>query len=237
VLVDPEQLASANVGRHPLGAAHIGENKATALARRIKVDYPHIAEVNAYSSRWEHVAREMPDVLGSCDLIVSTIGDWAAEGALNEWHIAAARRPVIVYGWTEAHACAGHAVAVTREGGCLQCGFGETGEPFLRVTEWPQGTPLEHEPACAAVFQPYGPVELTHIEALVAELALDCLLGNVTTSRHRVWAGRRTVLITTGATWTQAWKAIAGGREQGGFVEDLDWPIRPGCHECNAAAA
>ena len=237
VLVDPEKLTSANVGRHPLGAAYIGENKATGLAMRIKADYPHIAAVSAYPSRWERVATEMPEVLGSCDLIVSTIGDWAAEGALNEWHIAAARRPVIVYGWTEAHACAGHAVAVTPKGGCLQCGFSETGEPLLRVTEWPRGTPLQHEPACAAVFSPYGPVELTHIEALVAELALDCLLGDVSASRHRVWAARHTVLAAAGATWTSAWTSIAGGRAQGGFIEDLAWPITPGCRECTAAVA
>ncbi len=114
--------------------------------------------------------------LRSCDLIVSAMGDWTAEGGLNAWHLAERRRMRIVYGWTEAHACAGHAVAIGPEGGCFACGFGNDGRPLLRVTDWPRSA-LQAEPACGAVYQPFGPVELTHIEGLIAEVALDCLLG------------------------------------------------------------
>lgn len=48
------------------------------------------------------------------------MGDWEAEGGLNEWHVASGRQIPDVYGWTEPFACAGHAVAICREEGVLQ---------------------------------------------------------------------------------------------------------------------
>lgn len=236
-LVDPDKVVSANVSRHPLGLPYVGDFKARALADRIKRDYPHIVSVESHTVRWEDVASGQPDLLPSSDLIVSTMGDWASEGALNEWHVASGRRCRVVYGWTEAHACAGHAVAVVAEGGCLQCGMSETGQPLLRVVDWPKERTLAQEPACGAVYQPYGPVELTYTEALIAELVLDCLLGVVRTSHHRIWAVRRAVLEATGGGWTDEWSEIARSRPEGGFVEERTWPTAAGCPECQIAAA
>jgi molybdopterin/thiamine biosynthesis adenylyltransferase len=177
MLIDPEVLASANIGRHVLGAESLGSNKATALADHLRVRFPHMKAVEPYALRWDEAARKAPDMFASCNLIVSTIGDWAAEGALNERHVRQGRQRPIVYGWTEPHACAGHAVAVFPAGGCLQCGLTEFGEPVLRVTDWPTGPTLRQEPACGATYQPYGPVELMYVTALVSELAVDCLLA------------------------------------------------------------
>jgi hypothetical protein len=143
----------------------------------------------------------------------------------------------IVYGWTEPHACAGHAVAIAGGGGCLQCGLTDTGQPLLRLTQWPDGSVLRQEPACGAVYQPYGPVELAHVVALVAELALDSLLGAVTTSVHRIWAGRRRLLEMAGGTWTAAWIEIARDRLDGGFVHERPWPASAACGECRRAEA
>lgn len=136
VLVDPEKLAWVNVGRHPLGASNVGLYKADALADRIKREYPHILSVDVQVRRWEEVADDAPGLLSSSDLIVSTMGDWSAEGALNEWHLTRNRLRPIVYGWTEAHGCAGHAVAIAGRGGCFQCGFNETGVPLLSVAKY-----------------------------------------------------------------------------------------------------
>jgi molybdopterin/thiamine biosynthesis adenylyltransferase len=142
VLIDPERLAWANLGRHPLGAGAVGANKARALANRIVADYPHIVGVEAKERRWEAVAKEEPDLLSSCDLVVSATADWASDGALNEWHLAGGRHRPVVYGWTEPYASAGHAIAIARDGGCLQCGFSESGVPRLRVTRWEPGSYL-----------------------------------------------------------------------------------------------
>ena len=139
LLIDPQLLKWANVERHPR-AAGVGScaESGGALAEKIRSDYPHILGVRPVTSRWEEAGAEL-ETLASCDLVVSAIGDWAAEAALNEWHRANRQGPV-VYGWTEAYACAGHAVAILRPAGCLQCGFTNSGIPLFQVTEWPGST-------------------------------------------------------------------------------------------------
>jgi hypothetical protein len=207
------------------------------LADRITTDYPHMVGVEAHGQCWEEVAKATPGFLSSCDLVVSATGDWAAEGALNEWHLSEGRRRPVIYGWTEPYACAGHAVAITGNGGCLQCGLSTAGVPGLRVTEWTPGVTQRQEPACGVVYQPYGPVELGQIVNLIAELAVDCLLGAITSSTHRIWAGRRTRLETSGGKWTPEWLTIAGNRLQGGFIEERTWQDSLSCIECRVDAA
>lgn len=235
VLIDPETLRWANVGRHPLGARGVGRNKAEALAELIRSGYPHVRQVKEVDGRWSQLGKDALRELAGCDLVVSAIGDWAAEGLLNEWHQQHRKGPV-VYGWTEAHACAGHAVAIVRPGACLQCGFSPAGEPHLRVTDWPQGPTLKQEPACGATYQPYGPIELGHIVSVIAETALDCLLGSVATSLCRTWVGRQSLLAAAGGTWNAKWLAKAGDIRPASVVE-WEWPRTATCIECGAAAA
>lgn len=234
ILIDPELLKWANIGRHPLGASGVGRSKAEGLAEMIRSGYPHVRGAEAIVQKWEEAGEAVEKNLANCDLVVSAIGNWAAEGALNQWHLASRRGP-IVYGWTEAHASAGHAVAIFPNGGCLQCGFTTSGTPALRVTDWPRGTTVRQEPACGATYQPYGPVELGHIISLVAETALDCLLGTVGKPMHRVWAGRQSLLESVGAVWSPEWLSVAGGLTKGGFVEELGWLRSPTCVECGAS--
>ena len=232
VLIDPEKLTWANVGRHSLGARYVDESKAKSLATIIQADYPHIASIEAHHSRCEDLMLQHSDILASCDLIVSAIGNWNAEGALNEWQLSNGCQPTIVYGWTESHACAGHAVAITSTGGCLQCGFTDCGTSSLQVTEWPEEGKQIQEPACGAVYQPYGPIALTYVEGLVSELVLDCILGTVSASCHRVWVARKSVLDAAGGAWSREWVRMCPERQQGGFSEERTWPSRPNCPSC-----
>lgn len=234
-LVDPDRLTWANVGRHPLGADTVDLNKAVALAKRIRRSYPHI-EVEAYPTCWEALPGGLGDERIAGDLIVTAVGRWASEGGLNEWHLCAGRSPAVVYGWTEPHACAGHAVAITKTGGCLECGFDDAGTPRLCVCGWESETTLQ-EPACGAMFQPYGPIELAHIVAVIAELAMDCLLGTVATSTHRIWADRRRRLTEMGGSWTGEWVKIAGNRLDGGFLHESVWAASADCRMCQLAPA
>lgn len=233
ILIDSDTLRWANVGRHPLAAPGVGRDKATALAERVRSYYPHVRSVEAVDGAWPRLEEDVLTKLAGCDLIVSAVGNWAAEGSLNEWHRHNRRGPV-VYGWTEAHACAGHAVAIHPAGGCLQCGFSPDGTPDLRVTAWPAGGTLQQEPACGATYQPYGPVELGHVVSLLAETALDCLLGVVTTSVRRTWVGRRALLESVGGVWHPDWLARPGVRPGGGFVDEAEWPRAATCVECGA---
>lgn len=211
VLVDEKRLRAANLGRHPLGVGSVGLPKASALAVRIGKDLPHL-RVEPILASVEHVLDKRPQVLLEADLVVSALGDWPAEALLDEWHEANGRPVPIVYGWTEPHACAGHAVAIGRDGPRFRAGIDNHGRAKLELTAWPGGSTARREPACGAVFEPYGPVELEAITSMISGLALDCLLGAVSASSHRMWAGQERLLTAAGGVWTDEWKALAGSR-------------------------
>jgi molybdopterin/thiamine biosynthesis adenylyltransferase len=234
-LLDPEDLAPPNIGRHALGAEYIDTNKAQSLAKEISKRFPHITTVSGDNKRWEDLSADALDALAQSNLIISTMGDWASECALNDWHLEAGRVRPIVYGWTEAHGCAGHAVAIHSSGGCLQCGFSGVGKPHLTVTKWPNVT-LKQEPGCGAVYQPYGPVELGHIVSIICELALDCLLNKIDASTHRIWAGSYSLLETAGGSWSSEWMGIAKDRLTGGFSDQRSWAQLATCR-CNRPAS
>jgi hypothetical protein len=221
LLLDPDVLKPSNLSRHPLGAEYLGRLKADGLADKLTRDLPHII-ARGFSDRLEDVLLSTPDILSDADLIVCATGDWGAEAMLDAWHDANGRLAPIVYGWTEAHACAGHAVAILAEGFSFRDGFDATGLPILPVTDWPVATQLQ-EPACGAVYQPYGPIELQGTVTAVAELALDTLLSEVQTSTHRIWAGRQRLLAQAGGRWSAQWLQQSGNRTEGGCLIERPW--------------
>jgi molybdopterin/thiamine biosynthesis adenylyltransferase len=233
VLIDPEALSWANAGRHPLGAANVGRNKAEALAERLQTDYPHLSVVHR-ANDLHHMISHDADLLAGASLVVAATGNWMAESALNRWHICQGRKLPILYGWTEAHACAGHAVAIGQEDGCLQCHIGRTGVPDLTVVEWLDGSDIhQEEPACGAHYQPYGPVELAYVTSMVTEVALDCLLDPPARSFSRVFVASQRRIAPLGGRLTEGWRSAFGNAGGGARTVDRPWPI-VGCAACSA---
>nr|WP_246299984.1 ThiF family adenylyltransferase [Sinorhizobium psoraleae] len=231
VLVDLEELSWPNVGRHPLGATAVGENKATALAERLQKDYPHL-QLESRSYDMDALLRVDGSVLAAADLIVSATGSWAAEHALNSWHVDQGRKKPVLYCWTEAHACAGHAVAVAKHGGCLQCHLDRTGTPDFKVVDWPDGLDQSREePACGAHYQPYGPVELSFVTATASDMALDCLLDAPEVSLHRVFAASHSRIQMLGGRYSTRWTSEFGLEERGARVVNRQWEDH-GCGKC-----
>lgn len=231
VLVDPEALSWANVGRHPLGAADVGRNKAEVLAGRLQIDYPHLSVAHRACGMHQLMSHDA-DLLTEADLIVAATGNWVAESALNRWHVRQGRERPILYGWTEAHACAGHAVAIGQEHGCLQCHIGRTGAPDLTVIEWPEGVDVhQEEPACGAHYQPYGPVELAYVTSMITEVALDCLLDPPVRSFSRVFVASQRRIAPLGGRLTEGWRSTFGDAEGGARTVDRLWPA-VGCSAC-----
>lgn len=236
VLVDYDTLSWPNVGRHPLGAAAVGRNKAEALAERLQADFPHLA-IEHRDCDLHHLLHTEQDLMVAADLIVSATGSWAAESALNRWHVAQERARPIVYGWTEAHACAGHGVAIVKEGGCLQCQIGRTGAPSFKVVEWPEGGDAnQEEPACGAHYQPYGPIELNYVTAMISELALDCLLHPPSHSSTRVFVASQDRIASLGGRFSEAWLSSYGERDADVRTVDRPWS-RTECAACRGDRA
>ena len=99
------------------------------------------------------------------------------------------------------------------------------------VTEWGDAGP-SREPACGAVYQPYGPIELSWVTAAAAALALDCLLDKISRTTHRIWVGPKGLLEGAGGSWNTSWVRERQGREDGGFLEERTWPKDTMCSIC-----
>lgn len=221
ILVDKEALKGANVGRHPLGVSSIGAAKAIALARMIRSSLPHV-DVSCHVSSVQDVLLRADDPISKVDLVVSALGDWPAESLLDEWQAAQEKRVPIVYGWTEPHAAAGHAIVVSAAGDQLRSGLDAYGSPRLVAVRWEQET-RRYEPACGAAFDPYGPVELGFVTSMVAQTALDVLLGQVSSGTHRIWLARRSSMEATGGTWSDDLRAIAPQALEGATMVERRW--------------
>lgn len=233
VLVDYDALSWPNVGRHPLGASSVGRNKAEALAERLQADYPHL-RIESRSSDLHGLITSEDDLLKKADLIIAATGSWAAENALNRWHLDHGRTRPILYAWTEAHASAGHGVAIARGGGCFQCHIGRTGAPLFKATEWPEGSDAnQEEPACGVHYQPYGPVELSYVNAMIGELALDCVLDTPRQSFSRVIIASPSRIVDLGGRLSRAWFADYG-EHSGVRTVDRPWPSAI-CTACGCA--
>jgi len=233
VLVDEGVFDSANIGRHVLGAQALGANKASALAQLLSARFPHLT-INDQPSSLEEVNSRSPDLLRKADLIISTMGNWRSESLLSALAVDAADLPPILFGWTEAHAAAGHAVVCFPRQGCLRCISDDSGHPSLAVATWPTGGALVPVPACGGFFQPYGAIELAHIHALIADLAVEVLLGQVTASTHRVWVGRRKVIQSNSGAWNAKWIARYGDPGEGGLILTVGFNPDPHCPLCVA---
>ena len=219
-----------------MGAAAVGLNKAEALAERLQADYPHL-RIESRSCGLHELLLTDRDLLKAVDLIISAMGSWAAENALNRWHVDQGRGRPILYAWTEAHACAGHGVAIAGEGGCLQCHIGRTGAPNFKAVDWPNGgNAAQEEPACGAHYQPYGPVELSYVTAMVGELALDCLLDLPPESFNRVLVTSPSRMAKLGGRLSEAWISAYGVGDSGMRTIDRPWP-RAACRACGETGA
>ena len=218
-LIDPEVLASANSSRHLLGAPAVGANKAVSVGQSLARYFPHLT-MTAVGKPFEE-EEQIISTLRAADLVVSLTGSWSTESLLDAVWSDDPAIPPIVYGWTEPYAAAGHGLVFLHgAAGCLRCVVNDMGKMRVPVTNWPSSTILQI-PACGDLFQPYGATELMHIQALVAELALDVLLKRVSSSTHRVWIGRRELVDRAGGRWNPAWIAAHGHPGTGGQIHNV----------------
>lgn len=231
ILVDPDLLASENTSRHTLGLKSLQRNKANELAEALSRRFPHLS-ISGRNKSWERLYAEQKNCFDSVDLVISTIGIWGVEGQLNALAKETAGFPPIIYGWTEPYAAAGHAVAIFGGKGCLRCLLDDSGRDLLPTTSWPKEGTLRATPLCGGSFQPYGAVELIHIQALVADLAMDVLLDSVKQIVHRTWIGKSNLIELNNGAWNTEWLAKHGDPGNGAQLVDVEFAIDPTCIIC-----
>lgn len=231
IFVDPDVLEPENASRHTLGVCPEEVKKSDKLAENLRTRFPHLT-FESHAMRWEHLSQRRPDVLSTADLVISTTGDWGTEGPLNLVAKDTKGFPPIIFGWVEDHAAAGHAAIFFKGKGCLGCLVDQRGRPALPVTNWPaKGTVLQ-VPLCGGMFQPYGAIELSHTQGLVADLAIDVLLGSVSKPEHRTWIGQKKVLAAGMGNWNPEWREKYGDPEDGGKLLVVPFSPEKFCPVC-----
>lgn len=236
-LVDYQEFEWPNLGRHELGAGSVGQKKALELAVRLQADFPHLTVID-HPVSVHALINGYESLLDESDVIVAATGSWDAESALNRWHVANGRRAPIVYGWTESHAAAGHAVTISGNGGCLRCGIGGTGRPLFHATEHGETATIE-EPACGNHFTPYGAIELGFVVDLISRATLRALLETSAVSMHDLWLAPAEDVVASGGRWSAALEHDHPDATAGGRLLQRPWPTSccTACGEDESEAA
>ena len=230
-LVDPELLDYPNVGRHVLGVSEVGTWKSKSLAERLGSSYPHMRSIEHFTERWQALYEERPEIFHDVDLIVSTVGSWLAEGRLNQVSRIYAKFPPVLYGWAEPFSVAGHAVLIGPQGSCFSCGMDQFGGSLRVVCEWAANT-TRKQPHCGASFQPYGPISLSGVAALVAKTTTKALLGEFMPGTESVyWASQAEILNHGGRFSADFLKNFPVVPEFGGS-HSFQWKQKDGCSFC-----
>lgn len=201
-LIDPECLTAANVGRHALGISSVDKPKATELAKGLRARFPHMCTVESHAVTWQRLYSEHPETFVGADLIVACLGEWSADGQLGEWQTRQQGSGPIVYGWLDEFGTAAHALGIAGKTPALSCVLNSEGELRTPETLWKNDGLVQSEPACGTLFQPYGPVDVAHAEALVSRLCVDILTASVVSPVHRIYAGATAQIIAAGGEWS-----------------------------------
>lgn len=228
---DPDHLSWDNIARHALGGRYVDEEKGAALAEYFHKHFPHVHCTHRKAMRWEQAFSEDPEQLSGCDLVISTTGDYHSEAYLNYLKRTMPDFPSVLFGWTEAHACAGHALLVKDLGGCLNCGMDETGNFQDSVVHWGETETMEQIPACGAFYQPYGITDLLPIISMIANLVLKELSGEIDKSLHCVWMASHEHISSYGGKIT-TYYAKKYHDDTAKMISE-DWPLNKDCKLCH----
>lgn len=229
VLVDGDNLSWDNIGRHSLGAAVVGQNKAEAMAAEIERQLPSVS-AKGIRKTWQQAYSGGNIKFGELDLVISTSGDWPSDSMLNVAGRTSLSFPQVIFGWFEAHALAGHALLVADNGGCFGCGTDEFGNFSHHLTVWPEESEMLREPACGGYYQPYGPGQMAATQGLVATMAVDALTAAIPHSELRSWVAAKARVEAAGGHWAD--KAFSSGvGSDGGFITQK-WSALPTCGLC-----
>lgn len=233
VLCDYGSFEWENVGRHVLSGKSAGVGKVYALKAYLHERFPELA-IELIGTHWEEAYSEGKTDWKSCDVIVSTTGDWASEASLNRLARTENEFPPVVFGWTEAYACASHALAIMERGGCLACGMDAYGRFVSAACSWGEDDSMERrEPACGAFYQPYGIVELAPAHSMIAGMVIDILEGRVKTSEHRVWLGNAANLSRLGGKWSEVTQDKYNAETGAERLVTNNWRVNRDCPLCN----
>jgi sulfur-carrier protein adenylyltransferase/sulfurtransferase len=212
VIVDYDELKTENVGRHALGVQHVGTRKVDAVRLDLLQRFPHLKGVEAFPWKVGSLREEHWSKIMQCDLVITSTGEWAADGLLCSIFERTAEFPPLIVTWLEEHATAAHALAVFKPQDKPTMQFHQDGRYSKPETRWPaEGTgTLVSEPACGGHFMPYGSIELSHASTVASELAIEVLQGKTVDPVELIYSTSVQNLIELQGEWTENHERPAG---------------------------
>lgn len=171
-IADPDELRTANLGRHLLGVPHLHLNKAKACA-----DFLNLMLPGAHIEGIDTPALDIPN-LDRFDLIIDATGEEALSLALN--HRAVRRRPAApahIFVWLVGNGAAAQCIFVDNDSAksCLKCLKPDlAGSPRFRIER--PGVEMERGSVAAcgdAEFVTFPVSRSVAAAALACDLALD----------------------------------------------------------------
>lgn len=177
VLIDPDILESANLGRHVLGVDDLARPKADALAERITQDLPTV-KIVPYMDFAELLLLKNQAIFQNADLVIVTTADWSSEVALWRNKSEGAQWGLL-QAWSEPHSFVGHSLLAPKGAPDGRYLFDDSGNFKLKYTEWPDGGGVVLLPGCGQTFIPGGASGMANVASMVTQVALRSLTGQL----------------------------------------------------------
>lgn len=217
-LVDRELLGWENVRRHELGGRSVGFFKVDALASNLRKDFPEIVKVRSYPTTIQDLIMSGSNIAEGADLIVATTGSLHADSYMDELARQYDQPIPVVFGWMEAWGVAGHALLLRGNGARFIEGFND-GMPRRPSSQSDRTPPNE----CGNGTTPFGSTEVAAVQAMIAELSLDCLLDPGMNNTWRTWWTSDRNLARAQGRWTDDFNAVKPASSLSGILERV-WP-------------
>lgn len=205
VLIDKDRLESANTTRHALGATSVGKLKASALAKALGQQFPHLHEAVVHDKAFESLEEDALSQLASCNLIVAAGVEALTIVRIARWRDGLDAPPPLIVSWTEEFACVGHAMLLS-PGLTVETFLDNDRRPKVNLTSnWTDASII---PAgCSSAFQPYTATDMLGTVQMTARLSLDALFAQAHAPVHRIWLGDRRIPEQHGATISSGFDA------------------------------
>jgi molybdopterin/thiamine biosynthesis adenylyltransferase len=178
-VVDPQDLETANLGRHLLGTDHVDSAKSFAVADRVNLAYP-TCEVKPFSASAQSWLREHG--LSGIDAVLDLTGEPIVRSCVDQARL---RNPCpLLLGWMEPFVAAAHACMLPADVAWFQGAHDPMDD--LNAVDWPDAVVIQ-EPGCSSRFHSYTAAAATHAVALVAEQAIKLIDGPESAPRVLSW--------------------------------------------------
>ncbi len=178
-LVDDDNLCSANIGRHVLGANSIGYSKAQQLAQNISARWPSCNVTGLSMNIHEWLKKHGIDDI---DAILDLTGEPEVRRIVDKER---KKYPTdCLIAWMEPYVAAAHACLLKADISWFTDHIDRLNR--FNAVDWPEEV-IAREPSCSSTFQSYTSAAALHAVALTTEAALELIDNKVFNSRIRHW--------------------------------------------------